>query len=463
MTLLRVPLLYSPADAETVVERGSDFRADFRRDVTRLIHCPAFRRLQGKTQLFSGLESDFFRNRLTHSLEVAQVAKSLAIRVNQSEKARDLGWQIDLDLVEFAGLAHDLGHPPFGHTGEYVLHRLMADHGGYEGNAQTLRLLARLEKKLDHHDQMDPDTAELRLYDAEGRDVAVGLNLAARTLASVIKYDHEIPAKTAPQHPVKGYYLSEAPLIDFVRRQVLGDPHCGQPLRTVECQIMDLADDIAYSTNDIEDSFKAGISTPLLLLGTSDEIRAKVCARVNAELAQEGYQRRLSAADVLEVVRGVFPTLGRFGPGAAFLQSRALAEQGELRSLITSWLVTDAVQTVQIEPNLEWPALSRIRLAEEQRVRVAVLKHLTYVLVIESSKLKLVSYRGAKIVQTIFDTLFEQPHLLPPDYRLRFDQAQSGQRHRVVADFVAGMTDRHAVEFYARLTSEDFRSMFQPH
>ena len=125
------------------------YRTNFRRDYARIIHSPAFRRLQRKTQLFPGEESDFFRNRLTHSLEVAQIAKSIAVRLNYQiaqERGPDAG-EIDTDLVELAGLAHDLGHPPFGHTGEYALHERMYKVGGFEGNAQTLRILSKLEKR----------------------------------------------------------------------------------------------------------------------------------------------------------------------------------------------------------------------------------------------------------------------------------------------------------------------------
>jgi dGTPase len=124
------------------------YRTPWRRDYARLIHSPSFRRLQGKTQVFPGHESDFYRNRLTHSLEVAQIAKSIAIRLNAvAEPFRPRGTKIEPDIVEFAGLAHDLGHPPFGHNGEEALDECMRDHGGFEGNAQSLRIVSRLEKK----------------------------------------------------------------------------------------------------------------------------------------------------------------------------------------------------------------------------------------------------------------------------------------------------------------------------
>jgi dGTPase len=132
-----MPNLYSRGDAERVAalrKEGDDeeFRTPWRRDFARLIHCPAFRRLQGKTQVFPGHESDFFRNRLTHSLEVAQIAKSIALRLNNVAPAfRPRRQKIEPDIVELAGLAHDLGHPPFGHNGEEALDECMQQHGGF--------------------------------------------------------------------------------------------------------------------------------------------------------------------------------------------------------------------------------------------------------------------------------------------------------------------------------------------
>lgn len=125
------------------------YRTNFRKDYSRLVHCPSFRRLAGKTQLYPGQESDFFRNRLSHSMEVAQIAKSISTRLNNTQLFSD-GSKLDLDtdLVEFAALAHDIGHPPFGHQGEEALDQCMLDFGGFEGNAQTLRILTKLEKKL---------------------------------------------------------------------------------------------------------------------------------------------------------------------------------------------------------------------------------------------------------------------------------------------------------------------------
>ena len=154
-----------------MTSEGSTYRSPWRRDYSRVVHSAAFRKLQGKTQLFPGHESDFFRNRLTHSLEVAQVAKTIALRINATNDYFREN-PIDLDIVETAGLAHDLGHPPFGHNGEQALDKCMHDTGGFEGNAQTLRILGKLVKR-------DTPSRKGQPVDKAGRDVRAGLNLTS--------------------------------------------------------------------------------------------------------------------------------------------------------------------------------------------------------------------------------------------------------------------------------------------
>ncbi len=146
------------------------YRSEYRRDYARVIHCASFRRLQNKTQLFPGQESDFFRNRLTHSLEVAQISKTIANKLLDGNP----GLPIETDVCEIAGLIHDLGHPPFGHNGEYALNICMKSHGGFEGNAQTLRIISRLEKKI----------AEEKYHQRLADDFRHGLNLTSRVIAS---------------------------------------------------------------------------------------------------------------------------------------------------------------------------------------------------------------------------------------------------------------------------------------
>ena len=253
----------SPSNTELPGDQGrevsepkpAEWRTEFRRDYGRILHSHGFRRLRNKTQLFPLNELDFFRTRLTHSVEVAQIAKCIALKINSQYPDA----MIDLDLVESAGLAHDIGHPPFGHVGERALHEMMQQDGGFEGNAQTLRLLARLEKKVKGY----------------------GLNLTYRTLASVLKQCEKIPRDVGAKKK-KGYYESEATLVQAIQDKVLA----GHPLRdskdfrTRECAIMDIADDIAYAVYDLEDSFKGGFLSAMDMLACSNSVANNLRAKI---------------------------------------------------------------------------------------------------------------------------------------------------------------------------------------
>ncbi|MGE0651472.1 MAG: deoxyguanosinetriphosphate triphosphohydrolase family protein [Alphaproteobacteria bacterium] len=217
------------------------YRSVWRRDYARLIHSAAFRRLQGKTQLFPNHESDFFRNRLTHSLEVAQIAKSIGIKINNTETYFKKH-PIDVDLLELAGLAHDLGHPPFGHNGEAALDECMQHDGGFEGNAQTLRIISTLEKR---QTRLSQGTLPVQV-NADGKDIRAGLNLCYRSLASVLKYDHQIARERDVTHGLqKGYYYTEREVVQQIKRNVCGDAR-RKNFKTVECQIMDIAGHIHF-------------------------------------------------------------------------------------------------------------------------------------------------------------------------------------------------------------------------
>src|SRR6478609_4249012 len=226
--------LYDEHDSERWVAEPpkrveAPVRTPYERDRARVVHAAASRRLAAKTQVHGPQMDDFVRNRLTHSLEVAQVARDLS---------RALGSQPD--IAETAALAHDLGHPPFGHNGERVLAEVGESCGGFEGNAQTLRLLTRLEAKTD----------------------GAGLNLTRATLDACTKYpwtrsDAEDPqgvhADGSPRLVVKfGVYDDDRPVFDWMRKGAVGVRQC------LEAQVMDLADDVAYSVHDIEDGVVAG-------------------------------------------------------------------------------------------------------------------------------------------------------------------------------------------------------------
>ncbi|HEY8119273.1 MAG TPA: dNTP triphosphohydrolase, partial [Methylophilaceae bacterium] len=270
------------------------------------MHSPAYRRLQGKTQLFPGIESDFFRNRLTHSIEVAQIAKSIALRINATDlPGKRKTEKIDLDLVSLAGMAHDLGHPPFGHNGEKALDYCMKDHGGFEGNAQTLRILARLEKK----------GADIAPFSGPGHtDKRVGLNLTYRTLAAILKYDQVIPIESKdrsnPDKICKGYYFSEVALVETIKKKIIGRRVKPPKFKTIECQIMDVADDIAYSTYDLEDALKAGFISPMEIL--ADAANRPLMEKVVDELNKRSSGKEYSFTDVIRSLLQLFFATGLF-------------------------------------------------------------------------------------------------------------------------------------------------------
>lgn len=224
-----------------------DKRSEFEKDGNRIMHSTAFRRMQGKTQVFGLGVGDFFRTRLTHSLEVAQIGKGIAIFCGHA----------DTDLVEAAGLAHDIGHPPFGHTGEKVLKQKMEDSGGFEANTQNLRVLSRLEFRTALKEQE-------------------GLNLTRATLDALLKY--KTPYKTPyskvnkekPKAKWRFYYDEDDELVKWASK---GSPSADA--KSFECQIMNWADDIAYSTHDLEDGIKAGLIS-----------RAKISSRIQRNVQQ---------------------------------------------------------------------------------------------------------------------------------------------------------------------------------
>jgi dGTPase len=492
--------LYTSADKSRLVQEpvkaGAEepYRTVWRVDFARLVHCPAFRRLQGKTQLFPG-ESDFFRNRLTHSLEVAQIAKSIAIKLNYEHfrDATDDDYRISTDLVEFAALAHDLGHPPFGHNGEAALDECMRGVGGFEGNAQTLRILARIEKKR--------TTTWPPVEFPNGEDDARrGLNLTFRTMASILKYDREILPRSDYDDLMKGYYGEEKDLVQKIKRAVTGQDSYPD-FKTVECQIMDFADDIAYSTYDFEDAMKVGFTSLLdvLRLARQPELLRRIAIKVWKTVT--GRKDRFDEKDVPEELReqiddieseilailyelcsSIVPALkdvqkdidGSDFEGIdnltelalvseAYTAAKEVQENGYLRTSLTSQLVGEFIQGIGLKVNADIPAISEVTIDERVRKKIEVLKRYTFETHIEASRLKSVEFRGKDIVKEIIACLSKDKRLLPMDWRARWEALPS-QNHklRCVCDFIAGMTDRYALEFFQRLRGDPVSIFKEP-
>ncbi len=450
------------------------WRSPFRRDYARLVHSSAFRRLSNKTQLFPGGESDFFRNRLTHSLEVAQIAKSIGQKFNFENNYFKKN-NIDLDLLELASLAHDIGHPPFGHIGERALDDCMKSYGGFEGNAQTLRIIACLEKKVKGNKS-----------DANGfidsNDERFGLNLTYRSMASVLKYNNEISPKRDKKDKLsKGYYSTESDLVKKIIENVTGKKNFKGTFKTIECDIMDIADDIAYSTFDLEDSFKAGFINPLNFFAINKEILPKVHEKVilNEEL------RELTESDVYNILKSFFSSfLNRENyedlkdqdlnnndmllatTGKFFLAAQSINHNGFIRMGYSSALITEFINGVDVKVNKEIPALSSIVVKKETKAKIECVKHFIFYSITMSNRLKIPEYRGYEIVNSILCTLNEEKfnpgfEILPDDFKEIYIKSKGSLKQRVICDYVAGMTDRYVVEFYGRLKSENPETIFK--
>lgn len=484
--------LYTNADADRILSDANDkdaepFRSPWRRDYARLIHSASFRRLQGKTQVFPGYESDFFRNRLTHSLEVAQIAKSIAIRLNATSSLfRRKTMKIEPEIAEFAGLAHDLGHPPFGHNGEEALDECMRDYGGFEGNAQSLRIVSRLEKK-DYREGSEP-------FGKDGIDLRCGLNLTYRSLAALLKYDKAIPVRYEDRHGIgvrKGYYAEDERLVQDIKKNVLGAADEGTKFKTVECSIMDIADDIAYSTYDLEDIFKAGLLTPLDLLALDDNIYDAVADTIKDRIAKQYPERESLIEDIdaylVRDIVGSILTDMLFRPNKQTDKvirsrevpieakkilvgtevqalSRKLASDGHQRVKFTSSLVQQFIQRIEVIEHETYPQLHKVRLEFLNFLNVEVLKNITYHGVIRSTGLQVLEYRGKDIVNRIFEAIAADggTRLLPDDFRAVCKNAPKLVRMRTICDFIAGMTDRYAFEFYGRLYGANHLTMHKP-
>ncbi len=427
-------------------DRLNDVRSPWERDYARIIHSAAFRRLQSKTQVLDLGQSDFYRTRLTHSMEVAQVSngllKFLAGKYAKSPIAHALP---DAHLLVAICLAHDLGHPPFGHGGEVALNLCMREYGGFEGNGQTVRILSLLEQYTAKH----------------------GLNPTRRLLLGVLKYpaayselvnEKAYVQNTAPQRwlfqtsgqkPPKCYHDTEKEVIDWVLEPIGDDrkmfcstvdlssngkeQHKKTKYMSLDASIMNIADDISYALHDLEDATSIGMLTRDMwheFIEGKEEI-FEHCNLTSNEVAEdlfgtESYKRKR-----------------RIGALVHYLITHSLIEKNNINSSCP--LVS---YSAKLEPSAE---------KLQKLMGDLVLKH-----VIWSPNVQLQEFRGRKMVVELFDVFTTDPQkLLPLEVQKVFNnQDCQTTRMRVVCDYIACMTDAHAARLHDKLFSAGKGSVF---
>ncbi|WP_244444362.1 deoxyguanosinetriphosphate triphosphohydrolase [Tepidicaulis marinus] len=363
-------------------EPESATRTAFQRDRDRIIHCAAFRRLKHKTQVFVYHEGDYYRTRLTHSLEVAQIARSVA---------RVLG--LDEDLAEALALAHDLGHTPFGHAGEEALDACMEGYGGFDHNAQTLRILTKLERRYPRW---------------------TGLNLTWETLEGIVKHNGPLIGN--------GRGLEDLPraIVEYAEVQDL-ELHT---FASAEAQIAALADDIAYNNHDIDDGLRAGLFT---------------------------FEDLLDVPLVGAVFKDVYDTY----PGLDPKLVKHEAVRGMIGRMVGDLIGETKTRIARIKPQsveeVRGASEPVAAFSAEMSENDAALKGFLFKRMYRHYKVNRSMSKARRIVQELFALFHAEPNLLPPEWQQGCDGPKGMRTARRVCDFIAGMTDRFAISEHKRL------------
>jgi dGTPase len=380
----------APYAARSTESRGRRFeekapvaRTEFQRDRDRIVHSTAFRRLEYKTQVFVNHEGDLFRTRLTHSLEVAQIARSVArnLRVNE-------------DLVEAISLAHDLGHTPFGHAGQDALNECMRDHGGFEHNLQSLVVVDELEE---HYGAFD------------------GLNLCFETREGILKHcSHENALKLG----------------------ALGERFLTRKQPSIEAQIANVADEIAYNNHDVDDGLRSGLIS-------LDQLADVALWQTHYDAARGEYPNIEGRRLIHETIRRIINTL--------------VVDLIESTSANLARVNPQSVDDVRQAPAL-------VMHGEAVAAQAAELKRFLYKNLYRHYRVMRMANKARRVVSGLFKAFNDDPRLLPPDYQARGpvaeESANDPHRHeaaagstqaRLIAHYIAGMTDRYALKEYRRL------------
>lgn len=369
----------SQSRGRRIAEPAAPTRTDFQRDRDRIVHSSAFRRLVYKTQVFLNHEGDMFRTRLTHSLEVAQVARSIA---------RPLG--LDEDLVEAIALAHDLGHTPFGHAGQDALHACMRDFGGFEHNLQSLRVVDVLEQRYPQFD---------------------GLNLTFETREGILKHCSAANARTIEAREPGG-----------IARRFLDK---SWPSPSLEAQLCNLADSIAYNAHDIDDGIRSGLLRAeqledVALFAEHHQQAVREYPALRAAPKRWLYEtiRRMLSAQIYDVIATTREHLAEHQPASV-----------------------DAVR--QLPP--------LVRFSAQMQQQAVHLKQTLFANLYRHPQVVTTTSRAQQAIADLFALYRSQPERMKPEFASRAAQAEDERaRARVVSDFIAGMTDRFALAEHAR-------------
>lgn len=410
-----LPPGYAPEDSERwLPETHTNPRSDFARDRGRLLHSSALRRLAQKTQVLSPTQGlDFARNRLTHSLEVAQVGRELAVNLG-----------LDPDVVDAACLAHDLGHPPFGHNGERALSTWAEDIGGFEGNAQTLRLLTRLEPKV---------------FGPDGQ--SYGLNLTRASLDASCKYPWpQSQGVPDPSGRSKfGFYDDDEPAFAWLRADA------PERVRCIEAQVMDLSDDIAYSVHDFEDAIVNGyLDVPALSARVNhDELVDSMFEWIGGEIDHDGL---IAAFDRLDSLAYWIDTWDG--------SRRDLARLKNLTSQLIGRFAFESVRaTREAYPRNKTRFAADVVVPLKTRAEIAVLKGIVAANVMSTNARKPIYARQRGILTELADGLWSHPDQLDLGFAEDWAAApDDAARKRVVVDQVASLTDVSAQAWVERLS-----------
>lgn len=392
------PLKNARFEGRVHSENASRGRNPFQRDYSRILYSSSFRRLQGKMQLLGVKKDEFYRNRLTHSLEVSQIARGIAETIRVDSEIDDV-YNEDIYVVEAASLAHDIGNPPFGHHGERILNKIMKNDGGFEGNAQTLRVLTKLEKKLPNKE---------------------GLNLTKRTLLSVVKYFNK-------NDKSKFIYDEDYDMIDNICEKNEITP------RTIDVQIMDLADEIAYGAHDLEDALS-------LNMFNIDEFLYEF-KRKASDPSFEKLKELVNGAKEIANKAAVYGSSEEYG----FLFRK------ELISNIVHILILDIGVVAVNEDDKKKTGTKNINELGFRNYRNLAdnLKKLTFDSINRSNSVQMYERQGEKVIKGLFKAFMDKNFnkdniLLPIEYRKNGDS----EKRRAITDYIAGMMDSFAIKTY---------------